>query len=86
MVEFRSGKCNILLEEGDPILFALGKRHRRKGKDSLVFARVSKAPELLPVEEAMRRYPDEADECNLKDLARAWDVPKGMGTVRRFDS
>ena len=74
MVEFRSGKCNILLEEGDPILFALGKRHRRKGKDTLVFVRVSKAPELLPVEEAMRRYPDEADECNLKDLARAWGV------------
>ena len=78
LVDFRSGSCPIDLEAGDPILFALGVRHRRKGKDALVFARVSKKPELLDVDSAWHSYPREAEGCHLDALAATW----GTSSIR----
>ena len=73
LVDFRSGKCPILLQAGDCVLFALGVRYRKKGRNALVFARVMKT-ELLDVDKARETYPCEAEDCNLTDLAASWGV------------
>ena len=78
LVDFRSGSCPIDLEAGDPILFALGVRHRRNGEDALVFALVSKKSELLDVDHAWRTYPREAEGCQLDALAATW----GTSSIR----
>ena len=77
LVEFRSSKQPISLEAGQCILFAVAMRHRRNGKDALVFARVWKV-ELLDVDHARENFPRESDDCNLAGLAAKW----GVTTVR----
>ena len=85
LVEFRSSKQPILLEAGQCLLFALAMRHRRSGKDALVFARVVKV-ELLDVDHARETYPSESDDCDLTDLAAKWGVTSVCCIVLDKDS
>jgi hypothetical protein len=85
LVEFRSSKQPILLEAGQCLLFALAIRHRRSGKDALVFARVVKV-ELLDVDHARETYPSESDDCDLTDLAAKWGVTSVCCIVLDKDS
>ena len=51
VIEFRSSNHPVLLKAGQCLLFALSMSHRRKGKDTLVSARVSDV-QLLDVGQA----------------------------------
>ena len=73
VIEFRSSNHPVLLRAGQCLLFALPMSKRRKGKDTLVFARVSDV-QLLDVDQARAAYPREAEDCNLTDLAAKWGV------------
>ena len=73
LVEFRSSKHSVSLEAGQYLLFALAIHLRRKGKDSLLIARVLRV-ELLHVDMASKTYPREAEDCSLRDLAAMWGV------------
>ena len=48
LIEFRSSNQTIVLDAGDSLLFALAMRHRRRGKDDLILARVLRV-EVLDV-------------------------------------
>ena len=73
LVEFRSNRPPILLEAGDSLLFALAIRHKKRGKDALILARVSRV-ELLQIDEAREAHFAEAEDCNLACLAANWGV------------
>lgn len=85
LIEFRSSKQPILLEAGQCLLFARAMRHRRNGKDALVFARVLKA-EPLDVDHARETYPRESDDCKLAGLAAKWGVTSVRCIVLDKDS
>jgi hypothetical protein len=55
LVEFRSSRSPILLEAGDSLLFALAMRHRKRGMDALILARVLRV-ELLQIDEAREAH------------------------------
>ena len=64
-----------MLDAGDSLLFALAIRHRRRGKDDLILARVLRV-EVLDVSEACLAHPHEAENCKLADLAGKWAVTR----------
>ena len=79
LIEFRSSKQPILLEAGQCLLFARAMRHRRNGKDALVFARVLKA-EPLDVDHAR-----EMDKDSIRIAHEIANLSKGCeGIVHQF--
>ena len=49
LIEFRSSNQPILLQAGHSLLFALAMRHRKRGKDAMILARVL-STELLHID------------------------------------
>ena len=62
-----------MLNTGNCLLFALAMRHRRRGKDDLILARVLRV-EVLDVSEACTAHPHEAEDCKQDELAAKWAV------------
>lgn len=85
VIEFRSSNHPVSLSVGQCLLFALSMSHRRKGKDTLVCARVSDV-QRLGVDQACAAYPREARDCNLADLAAKWGVTSVRCIVLDKDS
>ena len=75
LIEFCSSKHPTRLDAGNCLLFALAIRHRRTGKDDLIFARVLRV-EVLEVREACKVYAREAEDCKQADLAAKWAVTR----------
>ena len=73
LVEFRSSKQSIRYEPGMHLLFALGAKHRRRGKTALIMARVLKIG-TLDVATARELFPVEAEQADLTGLAAEWGV------------
>ena len=61
LIEFRSSKHPTILDADNCLLFALAMRHRRRGKDDLILARVLRV-EVLEVSEASTVYSREAED------------------------
>ena len=85
VIEFRSSNHPVSLSVGQCLLFALSMSHRRKGKDTLVCARVSDV-QRLGVDQACAAYPREARDCNLADLEAKWGVTSVRCIVLDKDS
>ena len=67
-VEFR---IRTRLQLGMSVLLSLNAAERRLGNTDLLLARV-KEVYMLPLEKAVISFPNEADDCELRRLCRAW--------------
>ena len=77
LVEFRSSRHRTSIKAGHSLLFALAMRHRRRGNDRLIHARVSRV-DVLDVGKACMVYASacESADCRLAELAARWAVTR----------
>jgi hypothetical protein len=79
LVEFRSANSSFRFVPGLCLLFSLNGIWRKRGMNSLVFARVSDML-MLTYHEAVSQFPREAADCDLEALMAGW----GNQLVRCF--
>ena len=75
LVEFRSSRHPTSIMAGHSLLFALAMRHRRRGNDRLIHARVSRV-DVLDVGKACMVFARESADCRLAELALRWAVTR----------